>query len=77
MLNKHVKRFDEMEQKDIQSLIFGSDLFHWTTPTKEFKECIEILDWYNNLSDKEKKYIEVLRYNAKMQEYDTHCGEEL
>ena len=36
-----------------------------------------MVEWYNNLSSEEKQYVDDLRHEAAMDEYDSHCGEEL
>ena len=56
--------------------IDGSGLFHWNTSIKRDKK-LKMLKWYNNLSPEEKKYVRDFRHEAAMDEYDSHCGEDL
>lgn len=57
-------------------IINGSGLFHWNSSIKKDVK-LKMVEWYNNLSSVEKQYVDDLRHEAAMDEYDSHCGEEL
>lgn len=57
-------------------IINGSGLFHWNSSIKKDVK-LKMVAWYNNLSSEEKQYVDDLRHEAAMDEYDSHCGEEL
>jgi hypothetical protein len=57
-------------------LINGSGLFHWNSSIKKDVK-LKMIEWYNNLSSVEQQYIDDFRHEAAMDEYDSHCGEEL
>jgi len=57
-------------------LINGSGLFHWNSSVKKDIK-LKMVEWYNNLTPEEKKYVHDLRYESAMDEYDSHCGDEL
>jgi hypothetical protein len=57
-------------------LINGSGLFHWNSSIKR-EVKIEMINWYNGLPKEQQKYIDDFRHEAAMDEYDSHCGEEL
>jgi hypothetical protein len=61
---------------DDLEVIDGSGLFHWNSTIKKDVK-LKIVNWYNSLSSEEKDYVEKLRQEAAMDEYDTHCGAEL
>ena len=43
-----------------RELINGSGLFFWNSTLDERKK-LKIIEWYNNLSDLDKEYIDILR----------------
>lgn len=56
--------------------INGSGLFNWDSSIpKETK--LKMVDWYNNLSEEEKQFVEDLRHEAVMDEWDSNAGAEL
>jgi hypothetical protein len=57
-------------------IINGSGLFHWNSALKKDIK-LKMVEWYNNLSQEEKQYVLDLRHEAAMDEYDSHCGDEL
>lgn len=57
-------------------IINGSGLFHWNSSIKK-EVKLKMIEWYNNLSSEEKEYVDDLRHEAAMEEYDSHCWEEL
>ena len=77
---KHIKRINEYNgsgrQIDPNNEIDSSGLFHWNSLLDDDIK-LKMLKWYNNLSEEEKQYIEDFRREAAMDEYDSHCGEEL
>lgn len=63
-------------QRTEEEMIVGSGLFHWNSSlTKATK--LKMLNWYNGLSKEEQQFVRDLRHEAAMNEYDSHCGEEL
>ena len=56
--------------------INGSGLFHWNSSANKITK-LRIVEWFNNLSDVEKGYVDQLRYEAASDEYDSHCGAEI
>lgn len=62
--------------KEEELIINGSGLFHWKSFLKPEVQ-LKMVEWYDNLSPEEKQYVQDLRYEAQMDEYDSHCGEEL
>jgi len=67
--NKRIKKFNEIseEKLDISNvsesnieLINSSGLFFWNSNIDN-KKKVEIIKWYNSLSDIEKKYVDILR----------------
>ena len=53
-----------------------SGLFHWNSSIeKEIK--LKMIECYNNLSSEERQYVEDLRHEAAMKEFDSHCVDEL
>jgi hypothetical protein len=69
-----IKRLNE--QYEDQNLINGSGLFHWNSSIKDDVK-LKMVKWYNNLSSEERQYVDDLRNEAAMNEYDSHCGEEI
>lgn len=66
----------KIDHRSEEELIVGSGLFHWNSSlTKETK--IKMMNWYNGLSKEEQTFVLDLRHEAAMNEYDSHCGEEL
>lgn len=57
-------------------IINGSGLFHWNSSIKK-EVKLKMVEWYNNLSSEERQYVDDLRHEAAMEEYDSHCGAEL
>lgn len=57
-------------------IISGSGLFNWNSSIKKDVK-MKMIEWYNNLSPLEKQYVNDLRYEAVMDEYDSHCDEDL
>ena len=60
----------------MNDLINCNGLFHWNSSIKDDIK-LKMLEWYNNLTDEEKQYVMDFRHEAAMDEYDSHCGEEL
>lgn len=60
----------------VDYMIHGSGLFNWNSSIKKDVK-LKMIEWYNNLSPIEKQYVDDLRNEAVMDEYDSHCGEEL
>ena len=58
------------------NIINGSGLFHWNSSIKK-EVKLKMIEWYNNLSSVEKQYVDDLRHEAAMNEYDSHCGDDL
>jgi hypothetical protein len=54
----------------------GSGLFNWNSSIKD-EVKIKMLEWYNSLTDEERKYVNDFRHEAEMDEFDSHCGEEM
>lgn len=50
-------------------LINGSGLFNWNSSLKK-EVKLKMLDWYNNLSEEEKQYVDDFRTEAAKDEYD-------
>jgi glyceraldehyde-3-phosphate dehydrogenase/erythrose-4-phosphate dehydrogenase len=77
---KHIKGFNEATENlnsvSDDYIINGSGLFHWNSSIKKDVK-LKMIEWYNNLSSVEKQYVDDLRHEAAMYEYDSHCGEEL
>ncbi len=83
---RHIKSFNEAtenlnisvvsESVSDDYIINGSGLFHWNSSIKKDVK-LKMIEWYNNLSSEEKQYVDDLRHEAAMDEYDSHCGEEL
>jgi hypothetical protein len=83
---RHIKSFNEAtenlnisvvsESVSDDYIINGSGLFHWNSSIKKDVK-LKMVEWYNNLSSVEKQYVDDLRHEAAMDEYDSHCGEEL
>ena len=56
--------------------IFESGLFNSKSRIpKETK--LKMVDWYNNLSEEEKQFVDDLRHEAVMDEWDANAGAEL
>ena len=77
--SKHIKRFNEAtvsENVSDDCIISDSGLFHWNSSIKkEIK--LKMVEWYDNLSSEERQYVDDLRHEAAMEEYDSHCGKEI
>jgi cell division FtsZ-interacting protein ZapD len=53
-----------------------NELFYWNSSEKdELKK--DIVDWYNSLTDVEKNYVDILREQARSEEYDSLAGEDI
>ena len=53
-----------------------NELFYWNSSEKdELKK--DIVDWYNSLTDVEKNYVDILREQARSEEYDSLTGKDL
>ena len=61
-----------MDMSNIEK-INGSGLFFWKSNIKDEKK-IEIIKWYDNLSDIEKKYIDILM-NESYEDAIYDCNE--
>lgn len=55
-----IKRFDE--SNDFR-LIDGSGLFFWNS-SLDYETKLKIVNWYNNLSEEDKRYVDILRAEA-------------
>lgn len=74
-----IEAIDQALNKAVVSddfIINGCGLFHWNSSIKK-EVKLKMIEWYNNLSSEEKQYVDDLRHEAAMEEYDSHCGEEL
>jgi len=56
--------------------INGSGLFNWNSDLSK-EEKLNIINWFNKLSTKEKEYIMILREEAQADEADSYAGEGL
>ena len=74
--DKNLNISDVSESVSDDYVINGSGLFHWNSSIKK-EVKLKMVEWYNNLSSEERQYVDDLRYEAAMEEYDSHCGAEL
>ena len=74
---KNVREYNTTNESITQEeeySINGSGLFNWNSDLSE-EEKLDIINWFNNLSTKEKEYIMILRDEARADEADTCAGE--
>ena len=64
-----IKKFENSSYE-----INGSDLFHWNSSIKDNIK-LEIINWYKNLSDKDKYYVDVLCNEARDQGYENGAND--
>lgn len=58
-----MKKIIEETSQSPEHRINGSGFFHFLSSLSEAKK-LEILDWFDSLTDKQKEYVEVLRREA-------------
>ena len=68
---KHVKKFNESNNHS--ELINGSGLFFWNSDLDEDTK-LKIVIWYKSLSAENKKYVDILRSEARDDE-NFSCNE--